>query len=77
MKNVLNNIIQSLSKQEIRFFKLFIKRTDNKKRKDVDLFDFMKKNGGDLKIKDALKKLETNTNNYHQIKYKNYKHVRC
>lgn len=72
MKNVLNNIIQSLSKQEIRFFKLFIKRTDNKKRKDVDLFDFMKKKGGDLKIKDALKKLETNTNNYHQIKNRLY-----
>jgi hypothetical protein len=72
LKNVLNNIIQSLSKQEIRFFKLFIKRTDNKKRKDVDLFDFMKKKGGDLKIKDALKKLETNTNNYHQIKNRLY-----
>lgn len=72
MKNVLNNIIQSLSKQEIRFFKLFIKRTDNKKRKDVDLFDFMKKKGGDLKIEDALKKLETNTNNYHQIKNRLY-----
>lgn len=72
MKNVLNSIIQSLSKQEIRFFKLFIKRTDNKKRKDVDLFDFMKKKGGDLKIKDALKKLETNTNNYHQIKNRLY-----
>ena len=72
MKNVLNSIIQSLSKQEIRFFKLFIKRTDNKKRKDVDLFDFIKKKGGDLKIKDALKKLETNTNNYHQIKNRLY-----
>ena len=72
MKNVLNSIIQSLSKQEIRFFKLFIKRTDHKKRKDVDLFDFMKKKGGDLKIKDALKKLETNTNNYHQIKNRLY-----
>jgi len=72
LKNVLNSIIQSLSKQEIRFFKLFIKRTDNKKRKDVDLFDFMKKKGGDLKIKDALKKLETNTNNYHQIKNRLY-----
>ena len=72
MKNVLNSIIQSLSKQEIRFFKLFIKRTDNKKRKDVDLFDFMKKKGGDLKIKDALKKIETNTNNYHQIKNRLY-----
>ena len=72
MKNVLNNIIQSLSKQEIRFFKLFIKRTDYKKRKDVDLFDLMKRKGGDLKIKDALKKLETNTNNYHQIKNRLY-----
>ena len=72
MKNVLNNIIQSLSKQEIRFFKLFIKRTDYKKRKDVDLFDLMKRQGGDLKIKDALKKLETNTNNYHQIKNRLY-----
>ena len=72
MKNVLNSIIQSLSKQEIRFFKLFIKRTDNKKRKDVDLFDYMKRKKGDFTTKDILKKLETNPNNYYQIKNRLY-----
>ena len=72
MNNALDTIVQSLSKEEVRFFKLFLKRTDNKKRKDVDLFDFMKKKGDALKIKDALKKIETNTNNYHQIKNRLY-----
>ena len=37
MNNALDNIVQSLSKEEVRFFKLFLKRTDNKNRKDVNL----------------------------------------
>ena len=39
MNNALDTIIQSLSKEEIRFFKLFLKRTESKNRKDVDLFE--------------------------------------
>ena len=72
MDNALNTIVQSLSKEEVRFFKLFLKRTDNKNRKDVDLFDYMKRKKGDFTTKDILKKLETNPNNYYQIKNRLY-----
>ena len=72
MNNALDSIVQSLSKEEVRFFKLFLKRTDNKNRKDVDLFDYMKKKKGDFTTKDVLKKLETNPNNYYQIKNRLY-----
>ena len=72
MDNILDTIVQSLSQEEVRFFKLFLKRTDNKNRKDVDLFDYMKKKKGDFTTKDALKKLETNPNNYYQIKNRLY-----
>ena len=72
MNNALDTIVQSLSKEEIRFFKLFVKRTDNKNRKDVDLFDLMRRKNGDYTTKDALKKLETNPNNYYQVKNRLY-----
>ena len=72
MYNTLDTIVQSLSKEEVRFFKLFLKRTNNKNRKDVDLFDYMKKKKGDFTTKDILKKLETNPNNYYQIKNRLY-----
>ena len=72
MNNALDTIVQSLSKEEVRFFKLFLNRTDNKNRKDVDLFDYMKKKKGDFTTKDVLKKLETNPNNYYQIKSRLY-----
>ena len=72
MNNALDTIVQSLSKEEVRFFKLFLKRTDNKNRKDVDLFDYMKKKKGDFTTEDVLKKLETNPNNYYQIKSRLY-----
>ena len=72
MNNALDTIVQSLSKEEVRFFKLFLKRTNNKNRKDLDLFDYMKKKKGDLNTKDVLKKLETNPNNYYQIKNRLY-----
>ena len=72
MNNALDTIVQSLSKEEVRFFKLFLKRTDNKNRKDVDLFDYMKKKKGDFTTEDVLKKLETNPNNYYQIKNRLY-----
>mgnify|MGYP001383483064 CR=1 FL=1 len=72
MNNALDTIVQSLSKEEVRFFKLFLKRTNNKDRKDLDLFDYMKKKKVDFTTKDVLKKLETNPNNYYQIKNRLY-----
>ena len=72
MKNALDTIVATLSKEEVRFFKLFLKRTDNKKRKDVDLFDLMRNKRGDFTTEEALIKLETNPNNYYQIKNRLY-----
>ena len=53
MNNALDTIVQSLSKEEVRFFKLFLKRTDNKNRKDVDLFDLIRRKNGVYTTKDA------------------------
>ena len=72
MNNALDTIVQSLSKEEVRFFKIFLKRTDNKNRRDADLFDLMRRKKGDIKTKDILKKLKTNPNNYYQIKNRLY-----
>ena len=72
MNNALDTIIQSLSKEEIRFFKLFLKRTESKNRKDVDLFDLIRRKNGDYTTKDALKTLKTNPNNYYQVKNRLY-----
>ncbi|MBO61364.1 MAG: hypothetical protein CMO63_05270 [Verrucomicrobiales bacterium] len=72
MNNAIDTIVQSLSKEEVRFFKLFLKRTDNKKRKDVRLFDYMRKKKGDFTTEDILRKLDTNPNNYYQIKNRLY-----
>ena len=72
MNSALDTLVQSLSKEEVRFFKLFLKRTDNKNRKDVDLFDLIRRKNGDYTTKDALKKLKTNPNNYYQVKNRLY-----
>jgi len=72
MKNALDTLVAALSKEEVRFFKLFLKRTDNKNRKDVDLFDLMRKKNSDFTTKEALDKLEVNPNNYYQIKNRLY-----
>jgi len=72
MNNALDTIVQSLSKEEVRFFKLFLKRTDSKNRKDVDLFDLIRRKNGDYTTKEALKTLKTNPNNYYQVKNRLY-----
>ena len=55
MNNAFDTIVQSLSKEEVRFFKLFLKRTESKNRKDVELFDLIRRKNGDYTTKDALK----------------------
>ena len=72
MHNALDTIVQSLSKEEVRFFKLFLKRTDSKNRKDVDLFDLIRRKNGDYTTQEALKKLKTNPNNFYQLKNRLY-----
>ncbi|MBP6335048.1 MAG: hypothetical protein KA444_06200 [Bacteroidia bacterium] len=44
--NILNTIVSSLSKEEVRFFKLWLERGyDNENRLDKALFDYMRKAG--------------------------------
>ena len=57
MISPLDTIIDSLSKEEVRFFKLFLNRTVRKNRKDLDLFDYMRKQKGNYNTKDILNKL--------------------
>jgi hypothetical protein len=72
MTSPLDIIIDSLSKEEVRFFKLFLNRTVRKNRKDLDLFDYMRKQKGNYHTKDLLKKLKTNAANYYTIKNRLY-----
>ena len=73
----LEKIIDTLTKDEIRFYKLFINRTSsskNKSRKDEELFNFLKKGKHkDYSTKEILKKLSiSNSNNYYQLKNRIY-----
>ena len=73
----LNQIINCLTKDEIRFYKLFVNRTNSTSkgiRKDVELFDFIRKNKSDkYSTKDILIKLKiSNSNNYYQLKSRIY-----
>jgi len=72
MISPIDTIIDSLSKEEVRFFKLFINRTVRKNRKDIDLFDYIRKQKGNYHTKDILKKLKTNSGNYYTIKNRLY-----
>ena len=72
MISPLDTIIDSLSKEEVRFFKLFLNRTVRKNRKDLDLFDYMRKQKGNYNTKDLLKKLKTNADNYYTLKNRLY-----
>ena len=75
MNNTLDILIESLSKEEVRFFKIFLNRTDTKNRKDLDLFDYMKKKKGIINTKDTLKKLKTSAGNYYTIKNRLYSQI--
>jgi len=72
MTSRLETVIDSLSKEEVRFFKLFLNRTVSASRKDVNLFDFLRKRKGDYKTKDLLKKLNTSAGNYYTLKNRLY-----
>ena len=69
--DILNQLITGLNKEEVRFFKMYINRvekTDN--RKDVQLFDYIRKSGD--KFSDAIifKKLyqPQEKNSYYRLK---------
>ena len=56
--NILQKIIATLNKEESRFYKLFASRTNsNKERKDVLLFDYIKRHNEDYDEQYISKKL--------------------
>ena len=68
--NILQKIIATLSKEESRFYKLFAARTNSKKkRKDVLLFDYIKRHDEDYNESFIAKKLyKGNKNAFYQLK---------
>jgi len=73
--NVLYRIIESLSKEETRFYKLFASRTNNSSdRKDIQLFDFIKQNGENYNEKEISSQLYgENKNSFYQLKNRVFK----
>lgn len=73
--NVLHQIIESLTKEETRYYKLFAARTNNStERKDIQLFDFIKKNHrnyNESKISEIL--YGDNKNSFYQLKNRVFK----
>ncbi|MBX7181941.1 MAG: hypothetical protein K1X82_07500 [Bacteroidia bacterium] len=54
--DVLNQIVSNLSKEELRFFKLYASRLDDSKgRKDLELLDFIRKSGDSYEENKILK----------------------
>lgn len=69
--DVLNKIIQSLNKEEVRFYKLYSKRTEpSSDRKDILLFDFIRKQGEQYNEEKIFNKLyESDSKNpYYRLK---------
>lgn len=55
---ILQNIIGTLNKEEIRYYKLFINRTEKSERKDEILFDQIKKQFPEYDEEKINKKLD-------------------
>jgi len=73
--NVLFEIINSLNKEESRFYKLFAGRTNSgDERKDIQLFDYIKEFGENYNEKEIAKELYgENKNSFYQLKNRLYK----
>jgi len=73
--NILFEIINSLNKEESRFYKLFAGRTNiSDSRKDILLFDFIKQNGEEYDEQIISKELyQDNKNSFYQLKNRLYK----
>jgi len=73
--NILLEIINSLNKEESRFYKLYTGRTNSgDTRKDILLFDFIKQNGEEYDEKIISEELyQDNKNSFYQLKNRLYK----
>ena len=71
--DILQNIIKTLAKEEIKSYKLFTKRThDFEERKDIELFDSIKKNSDELDVyhNNQLYKSKKPDTKYYRLKNK-------
>lgn len=69
--DIFPQLIQSLNKEEVRNLKLFLTRTNNtSERKDVQLFDYMRKQNEAAEEETIIKKLysESDRNSYYRLK---------
>jgi len=69
--DTLQKLIKNLNKEEIRFFKLYISRTqDNPERKDIMLFDYIRRSGSNYNENYILSKLykQNNKNAFYRLK---------
>ena len=73
--NILLEIINSLNKEESRFYKLFAGRTNSgSERKDLLLFNFIKQNGEEYREDEIREELyKDNKNSFYQLKNRLYK----
>ena len=73
--NILFDIINSLNKEESRFYKLFAGRTNSgDTRKDILLFDFIKQNGEEYDEQIIANELyQDSKNSFYQLKNRLYK----
>ena len=73
--NILHQIIESLTKEESRYYKLFVARTNNSaERKDIQLFDFIKKNHRNYNESEISEILYgDNKNSFYQLKNRVFK----
>lgn len=69
--DILNELIASMNKEDIRYFKLYTSRTKSPEtRKDLVLFDYIRKSGDSYKEDKILKKLygDNDKNAFYRIK---------
>lgn len=71
--DVLNQVIEGMNKEQVRFFKLFISRSrEVEDRKDAELFDFIRKSGEKYDEKKIHKRLygEDSKNSFYRLKHR-------
>src|SRR5882757_10223398 len=71
--DILNQVIEGMNKEQVRFFKLFIARSrDVESRKDAELFDFIRKTGENYDEQKIHKRLyaEDSKNSFYRLKHR-------
>lgn len=68
--DIVSEIIESLNKEEVRFFKLYHSRMQTGERKDILLFDYIRKNGNEYDEQKIFQKLydDGNKNAFYRLR---------